>query len=239
MRIFALSDPHLALYSPEPAEDGTYPSYKTMDIFGSRWQDHTAKLVERWQDSVGPEDLVLIAGDISWAMTLTEAKPDLEFLGNLKGYKILIKGNHDYWWHGIGRIRATLPPKMMAIQNDAISWGDVAITGSRLWNLPGSADFKEEDRKIYERELIRLEMSLRAGGGRPLINMTHYAPCNEDLQENEVVALLRSYGVGISIYGHYHDKREGEAIEGHHWDIDFYLTSCDYLDFTPKLIAEV
>lgn len=237
MKIFALADPHLSFAQPAHTLDHAWVSYKAMDIFGERWRDHPRLLAERWQDTVDAADLVLMAGDISWAMTLTEARHDLDFLDRLKGRKILIKGNHDYWWHGINKIRTALPPSLSAIQNDAVILGDWAVCGTRLWDVPGSRDFKATDRKIYERELIRLGMSLQAAAGRPIINMTHYPPCNEQGADNEVLALLQSYPVAVSVYGHLHDVRPGQVFEGRRGAITFHLTSCDYLDFTPKLVA--
>lgn len=240
MKLFALGDLHLSLTAPANPEDpNTLRGVKPMDIFGNNWWEHIRRIYENWQDTVGQNDVVLVPGDISWAMNLEAAGHDLEFIGSLKGRKIMIRGNHDYWWHSPSKIRKALPPSVEIIQNEALAVGDMAITGTRLWNLPGTADFGPDDEKIYRRELLRLEMSLKAAQGRPVINMFHYMPTNELHQPNEITELLVGYNTKAVVYGHLHDKSHRIAIEGNHWDIDFHLVSADYLNFTPKQIGEL
>ncbi|MEE0775963.1 MAG: metallophosphoesterase [Bacillota bacterium] len=240
MKIFALADLHLSLSAPANFADvSTLKGYKPMDIFGRGWKNHIYRIYEHWQETVNPDDVVLLPGDISWAMTLEDAKYDLDFVGRLHGRKILLRGNHDYWWHSVAKINKVLPPNMEVLQNNAFIIGDVAITGSRLWSLPGATDFSEEDQKIYDRELIRLELSLKEAKGRPVINMTHYMPVNENCEENEVIALLKSYQTQAVVYGHLHDKSHRIAVEGRHWGMEFHLVSGDYLCFVPKLITEL
>ncbi|HIZ76899.1 MAG TPA: metallophosphoesterase [Firmicutes bacterium] len=240
MKIFALSDLHLSLSAPADfSQIATLKGYKPMDIFGRGWENHISRIYENWQVTVGTEDVVLIPGDISWAMTLEEARFDLDFVGHLKGRKILLRGNHDYWWHSVAKIRKILPPGIEILQNNAIVVGDMAITGSRLWSLPGTSDFSAEDQKIYDRELIRLELSLKEAKGRPVINMTHYMPVNENGDRNDVIDLLLNYEVQSVVYGHLHDKSHRIALEGSHWGMDFHLVSGDYLGFVPKLIVEL
>ncbi|MBR4131662.1 MAG: metallophosphoesterase, partial [Oscillospiraceae bacterium] len=152
-RIFAIGDLHLSLSVEN----------KAMDVFGPGWADHINRLREGWQDTVGEGDLVLVPGDISWGLRLAEAEADLRFIHGLKGTKILLRGNHDYWWTGYSKVQAILPPSIRAVQNNALLWGDAVIGGTRGWNTPMSADFSEsKDRKIFEREKLRLSLSLQA-----------------------------------------------------------------------------
>ena len=147
-RIFAIADLHL------PGEKD-----KSMDIFGPHWEGHFEKIKADWALKVDDEDIVLIPGDISWAMTLEGALEDLFSIGELPGYKVLLRGNHDYWWSSISKLRSVLPDKMYAVQNDALLIGDYVICGSRGWAIT-EGETAEADKKIYERELMRMEMSL-------------------------------------------------------------------------------
>lgn len=210
-----------------------------MGIFGSRWQQHIYRIYTNWQKIVHDDDLVLIAGDISWAMALEDAVHDLNFIGELPGRKIMIRGNHDYWWHSVKKIRELLPPSIEIIQNDAVLFDDFAVCGTRLWTLPSSPDFKAEDEVIYRRELIRLEMTLKAAKGLPVINMTHFMPINEKGGKTEVIELFHRYDVKKAIYGHLHDKSHAIAVEGEKHGVEFHLTSADYLDCKPLFIASL
>ena len=240
MNIFALSDLHLSLdRSFDPNNSELYEGTKPMGIFGSRWQQHIYRIYENWNETVREDDLVLIAGDISWAMTLEEAAYDLAFIGALPGRKVLIRGNHDYWWHSVKKIREVLPASMEIIQNDAVLLDDIALCGTRLWTLPTSPDFKAEDEVIYRRELIRLELSLKAAGGRPVINMTHFMPIGEKGEENEVTDLFHRYRVEKAVYGHLHDKSHAIAVVGERHGLEFYLSSADYLDCRPRKIMSL
>ncbi|MDO4542686.1 MAG: metallophosphoesterase, partial [Bacillota bacterium] len=238
--LFALGDLHLSLTAPaDPQDPSTLGGTKPMDIFGDNWLEHIKRIYENSVAVLAEDDVLLIPGDISWAMTLEGAKYDLDFIGSLPGRKIMIRGNHDYWWHSPSKIRKVLPPSIEIIQNEAVVIGNIAVTGTRLWNLPGTADFKEEDEKIYRRELLRLEMSLRAAGGRPIVNMFHYMPTNELHEANEVTEILEKYNVEAVVYGHLHDGSHRIAIEGEHWGMNFHLVSADYLNCTPKFIREL
>ena len=240
MKIFALADLHLSLDKPYRSEDETtFSGTKPMDIFGTRWDQHIRRIDENWRNTVGEKDIVLIAGDISWAMTLEEACFDLDFVASLPGKKIMIRGNHDFWWHSPKKIRASLDDSISIIQNDAVLLDDIAICGTRLWTLPSSNDFKSDDEVIFRRELIRQELSLQAAGGRPVINMTHFMPVDSGETANEVVELFKKYNVVKSVYGHLHDKSHAIAVQGEKHGMEFYLTSADYLGFTPRLIAEI
>lgn len=240
MKIFALADLHLSLAKPfAPDDETTFSGEKPMDVFGGSWEQHIKRIYENWQDTVGEDDLVLIAGDISWAMTLDEAGHDLDFIAGLKGTKIMVRGNHDFWWHSVKKIRERLPETTKIIQNDAVLFPDFAVCGTRLWTLPSSPDFKESDEKIYKRELLREELSLQAAQGRPVINMNHFMPVGEKGEDNEVTALFQRYAVAVSVYGHLHDKSHAIAFQGQKDHIRYVLTSGDYLDFQPLLLTEV
>ena len=152
-----------------------------MDVFGPHWKDHAARIFEAWQDTVGEDDLVLIPGDISWAMYLSDAVADLAFIGGMKGKKLLMRGNHDYWWQSVTKVRSALPEGMYALQNDVFRFGDLFVCGTRGWTIPESTRFKESaDRKLYERELIRLDLSIgQLPKDAPAIGMLHYPPFSE------------------------------------------------------------
>ncbi len=152
MSIFAIGDLHL------PGGDD-----KPMQVFGAHWEGHWDRIRADWRARVQPEDTVLIPGDISWAMQIENAMDDLRAIAELPGRKILLRGNHDYWWCGISRLRELLPTGMYALQNDAMRLEDTAYCGTRGWTLPAGAG-AAEDEKIYRRELLRMEMSLEALG---------------------------------------------------------------------------
>jgi predicted phosphohydrolase len=206
-----------------------------MDIFGDRWVRHHEKIRNEWQQTVAADDWVLLPGDISWAMRLEEAKPDLEFLGELPGRKIIIRGNHDYWWSTISKVRKILPPGMHAIQNDSILIGDIAICGTRGWNCPGGHDFGEHDQQIYEREVSRLELSLQTADRRAKEKwvMLHYPPVNEKHQDSGFLETMRKHSVTVCIYGHLHGDGHRNALLGERDGIRFQLASSDYLNFKP------
>ena len=148
MAVYAISDLHL------PARQ------KPMDVFGPQWKDHFDRICLDWRERVTAEDLVLLPGDLSWAMHLEDALEDLAAVGELPGSKILLRGNHDYWWSSIGRVRRALGEGMYALQNDSLLIGERLYAGTRGWTLPGP-ETTAEDARIYERERLRLEMSLK------------------------------------------------------------------------------
>ena len=227
MRIFALGDLHLSHGNPKP-----------MDIFGPNWAGHAARIEEAWRASVQAEDAVLIPGDISWAMDLAGARKDLDYLAALPGRKILLRGNHDYWWSSLSKVRACLPADIYALQNDCIILGGVAVVGTRGWVCPGSAAFDPaRDQKLYDREVIRLELSLKsAPAGMEKLCMLHYPPFNEKRQQSGFTELLEAYGVERVLYGHLHGKSCRSAFEGMRNGVEYMLCSADYLHFSPKFI---
>ena len=232
-RIFAIGDLHLSLSVEN----------KSMDVFGPGWANHVNRLREGWQDTVAEGDLVLVPGDISWGLRLEEAAADLDFIHGLKGTKMLLRGNHDYWWTGYGKVQSVLPPSIRAVQNNALVWNDVVVGGTRGWNTPADVDFSEsKDRKIFEREKLRQELSLRAmdaQAGRLRVFMLHYPPFNEKRAPTEFASLLAGRGMDHCVYGHLHGRSCLGGFEGSYEGTEYHLTSADHLRFVPKLIAEI
>ena len=212
-----------------------------MDVFGSAWDDHAARIADSWRNIVAEEDVVLIPGDISWAMHLDEAKADIDFISALPGKKIIMRGNHDYWWASLSKVRAILPEGIYALQNDAVDIGGAVIAGSRGWMCPGSSGFDpDSDRKIYDREAIRLGMSLdKAGEGKRIIAMLHYPPFNEKRNSSAFTDLFEKHKVEHVIYGHLHGKSCRNAFEGVREGITYTLCSADHIGFAPKFITEI
>ncbi|MGN1369919.1 MAG: metallophosphoesterase [Aristaeellaceae bacterium] len=225
MRLFAIGDLHL----PGGQE-------KPMDVFGDHWEDHFARIAATWRERVTAEDTVLIPGDISWAMQLEEAVPDLLAIGELPGRKLIIKGNHDYWWSGIGQVRRVLPEGMQAIQHDVVDLGDAVVTGTRGWAYPtAEASLSPEDERIFRREMIRLELALqaahKAAGERPIVVMLHYPPLYQQDRDTPFTRLLEKYPVHTVVYGHLHGGGIRAGYTGEWNGIRYLLSSCDSLGF--------
>lgn len=224
MKIFAISDLHLSTAVEKP-----------MDIFGPGWEDHFQRICADWKEKVSDNDIVLIAGDISWGMYLDEAKPDLELIGKLSGKKIILRGNHDYWWKSITAVRNALPENMFAVQNDCLRFEDVLVCGSRGWTVPELSFKSEEDEKLYKRELIRLELSLQEMQKKReekdfVVAMTHYPPFNSKMYDSEVTFLMEKYKVDCVVYGHLHGKNCRVELEYNRNGIKYLLTSCDQIN---------
>jgi predicted phosphohydrolase len=234
LKIFAISDLHLSGHAPKP-----------MDVFGAHWEDHWGRIQAAWSECVAGQDTVLLPGDISWAMTLEQALPDLTEIAALPGAKVLLRGNHDYWWSGIGSVRAALPPGMRAVQNDALAVGSAVVCGTRGWTSPGSPAWESAaDEKIFRRELVRLKLTLDAANRirKPagmLIAMLHFPPFDERADPSGFSGLLEEYRVDIAVYGHLHGIPAGSAFEGMRGGVDYKMVSCDYIGFKPKLIVEL
>ncbi len=222
MKIFAISDLHLSINTNKP-----------MNIFGPVWENYWEAICQDWSQKVSDDDIVLIAGDISWGMKLDEAIEDIKEIAKLKGKKILTRGNHDYWWKSISAIRNSLPENIYALQNDAIKFGNYIICGTRGWTVPETLDQQtEEDKKLYAREVIRLELSLKSAldlknENDHIICMIHYPPFNAKTEDSEFTKLFEKYGVEKVIYGHLHGKGGRTIIQNNKNGIDYYLTSCD------------
>ena len=221
MKVYSISDLHLSINSNKP-----------MDIFGPVWENYLEDIEKSWNELVTDDDIVLIAGDISWAMRFEDAIPDLNYIASLKGHKIIIRGNHDYWWKGISNLRADLPPKVYALQNDAMKIGNVVVCGSRGWVVPEVEHKTPEDEKIYNREAIRLELSLKSAQhlrepGDTVICMMHYPPFNSNLEDSAYTSLMEQYGVDFAVYGHLHNYDKKQKLVVNKNNIKYYLTSCD------------
>lgn len=221
MKIFAISDLHLSINNPKP-----------MNIFGPTWDNYLDTIRNDWQKKVKDNDIVVIAGDTSWAMTLENAIVDLNYISNLgKGKKIIIRGNHDYWWNTISKVRASLPQDMFALQNDSIKIGKYVFCGSRGWILPELKPLDEQDQKIVDRETIRLEMSLKSAQqqkqeGDEIICIMHYPPFNSKREDSPFTKLIEKYGVKKVIYGHLHGTSKSDLVVNKN-GVKYFLTSCD------------
>ena len=228
MKVFAVRDLHLSINNPKP-----------MDIFGEVWNNYLDEISAFWEKNITDDDVVLIAGDISWAMTLENVKPDLDYLGRFKGKKVLLRGNHDYWWHSISALRNILPYNMYAVQNDCLRFGDLLVCGSRGWATPepGAAQ-TDEDKKIYDREIIRMRLSLETmakmrGENDKVVAMTHYPPFNSKFDPSPFTKLFEEFGVKMVIYGHLHGKNVRAKLTLEKNGVTYYLTSCDMISNTP------
>lgn len=226
MALYAIGDTHLSLGSDKP-----------MDVFGPGWTGYVERLREGFS-AVSEEDTVVLCGDLSWAMSLEEGRADFAFLQELPGKKLLLKGNHDYWWSTAAKMHRFWQEngwdKLDIIHNGCALYGDVALCGTRGW-------FYEEDRgehsaKIFNRELIRLETSLKAAGEREKLCFLHYPPVYQGYCCQQIVDLLHKYGVKRCFYGHLHGYSHRLAVRGEQDGIEYRLVSADYLRFRPELI---
>ena len=247
MSIYVISDLHLSFF---PGSD------KPMDVFGPRWFNHAQRLETAWREKITDEDTVILPGDTSWGLKLEEAKVDLDWVAQLPGHKVLLKGNHDLWWTGITKLNR-MYDNMTFLQNDHYEAEGVYICGSRGWLTPDSEDYTEADQKIYRRELLRLESSLQsavaafekkqseaaedanaAEGDRPrIIGMLHYPPVSDSSRFSGFQQLFEDYGVKDVYYGHIHGE-DGfrTAIKGEYHGIRYHLVSLDYLNCQPLQI---
>lgn len=225
MQVFAIGDLHLSGNGSKP-----------MDIFGVQWQDHWLKIVDNWNSTVRSEDVVLIPGDISWAMKIEDAEVDLNLISELPGKKVIIRGNHDYWWNSISKVRSILPPNFYALQNDSLEINGIHFCGTRGWNSPGSKDFSEHDMKIFHREKDRLSLSLStARMARDIVLLFHYPPFDHNGLIAQISDRFAGYPISNVVFGHLHGPFHN-VVEGEFDGIGFHLVSCDYLDFKLKLI---
>jgi len=228
MAIYAIADLHLSF---DPNID------KPMDIFGGNWANHAERLKDNWISTIKNEDFVIIAGDVSWALRPAEALCDLEWIHNLPGQKILIKGNHELWWQSVSKLNK-LYDDMYFLQNTFYDAGGVAICGSRGWICPGNDDFGSQDEKIYNREVMRLEMSLQSAkdaGFEEIIGAIHYPPTNDKHQASGFTKLFEQYGVKTVVYGHLHGRDVWKkGLKGVLNGVEYKLISLDYLE--AKLI---
>ena len=224
MNIYAISDLHLSNTADKP-----------MDIFGGNWEGHFEKIKSDWLATVKEEDVVLISGDISWAMKLEDALVDLRTLAELPGKKVFIRGNHDYWWNGITKLRDSAPDESFVfLQTDATRIGEHVIVGSRGWTCPGSADYTEQDEKLYKREAERFRLAFADAAklkqeGDKLIAMIHYPPFSLK-GDTLFTELFETNKVDKAVFGHIHGavyfplKTERNGVQ-------YILASCDKVGF--------
>lgn len=230
MAVYAISDLHLPAGNDKP-----------MDIFGEHWENHFDRIRADWLEKVEEEDIVLLPGDLSWGMQLSDALQDLNAIGALPGKKIITRGNHDYWWSSIGRVRDKLPKNMYALQNDSLLLDGYLFSGTRGWILPAE-EVDEGDVRIFRRELGRLRMSLdharRLSKDADIICMLHYPPLTDAVRETEVTQILKEYAVRHVVYGHLHASALCGAFRGVEDGIHYHQVSCDGLDFKLHKVTE-
>lgn len=239
MSIFAISDLHL---STAPGLE------KPMDVFGSRWYNHTERIKENWCRNIGDGDTVVIAGDISWGLKLEEAAYDLEWVDRLPGKKIIIKGNHDLWWSGISRLNSMyesvtfLQNSAVCIENAEKDGKSICICGSRGWITPDDDDYTEADDKIYRRELLRMQASLQSAAGTDAdetVVFMHFPPAASPQKYSGFMQLFEEFGIKRVYYGHIHgDEGFRKAIQGIFYGTEYRLISADYLNCCPIRITE-
>lgn len=224
MALYAIGDLHLCLGAPKP-----------MDVFGGAWVGYMDKLKEGLS-VVSPEDTIVLLGDLSWSLDLQNASADFAWINQIPGRKIILKGNHDYWWSTAAKFNAFCLnhgfENMHLLNNNFYEYGDYAICGTRGWFFEEERS-GQHDEKVFKRELLRLEASLKAAGDRHKLVFLHYPPRYKGYTCPEILALLERYEVRRCFYGHLHGGSHKLAMEGL-WDgVDFRLVAADYIDFKP------
>lgn len=224
MNIYAIGDLHL---SGEPPA-------KPMEIFGEHWLGHKEKIKNNWLATVTDGDVVIICGDISWAMGVKNAAEDLAWLAQLPGRKLLLRGNHDYWWSSLAKMQQLYGEHFEFIQNDCTMVDNISICGTRGWVLPSAENFSAEDKKIYKREALRLELSLKAAqhhNPEQLIVAMHYPPLFAADEHTLFTDLMEKYHVNHCVYGHIHGENHVLTFEGEREGVNYKLVSCDTQGF--------
>lgn len=232
MALYAISDLHLPLGVDKP-----------MDIFGTAWENYVERLYENWQSIIKDDDIVVLPGDFSWATYLEQSKFDFQYLHSLNGQKILLKGNHDYWWSTMNKLQSFVAQEgyedIRFLHNNAYFYEDIALCGTRGWQFPVGDAVTEEDRKIYAREVQRLEMSFQAAGNaEEIIAFLHYPPISKNITETKMTEIMKKYGVRKCVYGHLHAAAHKNAVEGIINGIEYILVSCDYQKFMPVKLTK-
>ncbi len=231
MNVYAISDLHLSATADKP-----------MHVFGGNWEGHFEKIKSDWLSTVNENDVVLIGGDISWAMKMDDALVDLRSLADLPGKKVFVRGNHDYWWNGITRLRDNAPnDSFIFLQTDSVKIGNFVFVGSRGWTCPGSPDFTEQDQKLYLREAERFRLAFSSADklfqtGDKKIALMHYPPFSLKNENTLFTEIFEKNGVEKAVFGHIH----GAAyfpLKTNKNGIDYVLTSCDKTGF--KLVKIV
>lgn len=229
MAIYAIADLHLSFSTDKP-----------MDIFGENWTDHAEQIKKNWIDKVSVEDLVLVPGDISWALHFKDSFPDLQWLSNLPGTIAIIRGNHDYWWSTLTKMRQAFP-NLNFLQNNCLVHGETVISGTRGWICPGTQGFDAaQDSKIYLRELNRMKLSLdeaRKTGISDVMVMVHFPPFSDRSPDRGFEHLFQEYGVKKVLFGHIHNQFDG-VVEGAFNGVEYRLVSSDFIQFDPVRIQD-
>lgn len=227
MSLYAIADTHLSFGTDKP-----------MDSFEG-WQDYTSRLEKNWNKLVEEDDDVVIAGDISWAMDFSQLKADFDFLESLNGNKIILKGNHDYWWNTMAKLNKFLADNnyktIRFLFNNSFELGNASICGTRGWMMGCE---NEEDIKILNREVGRLRRSLESAGCPEKIVFLHYPLVSDISRCDEIINVLKEFGIKKCYYGHLHGDAAKYAVSGVVDGIDYKLISCDKLKFTPCLILK-
>ncbi len=229
MALYTIGDLHLSFGSDKP-----------MDIFGGKWADHPKRLAENFAE-LKAEDVTVLCGDLSWGMSLEESAADFRFIGELPGRKVILKGNHDYWWTTASKMNRFFAENgietVELLHNNCVLYGELAICGTRGWFYEEETG-GEHDKKIMNRELMRLEASLKAAGEREKLCFLHYPPRYGNYVCREIVELLRTYGVTECYYGHLHGPGQKGAVQGWVEGVHYQMVSADYLGFAPRKIRD-
>lgn len=237
MALFAIGDLH---FSGEPPR-------KPMDVFGEHWQDHRGKVVRRWAETVAPGDWVVLCGDLSWGMRFGEALPDLEAIAALPGHKVVVEGNHDYWWSSVKKMTDATGGAFAFLRNSFAAihtaQGPVGLCGSRGWLLGTCENFDSgKDQKILDHEVLRVRASLDAAlsaGLTDLVLALHYPPFYQAGEASPFVDLIAEYGVRHCVFGHIHGEEGASTVfQGERDGCVYRLVSCDTNDFTPVKILD-
>ncbi len=229
MKVFAISDFHLSNATDKP-----------MNVFGENWTGHFDKIRAFFEENVASDDVVLSAGDTSWGMNIPEAIDDLKAVDALSGIKFIIKGNHDYWWSSYEKIKSLGLTTINFIQNNAFKIGEYIVCGTRGWTVPEN-QAENKDKKIFDREVIRLKLTLDAAlklrsDNEKILLMTHYPPFNSRFDNSEFTDVISNYPVDKVVYGHLHGNRSRYSATVNKNGVDYLLTSCDFLNFVPLRI---
>lgn len=227
MALYAIGDLHLCLGADKP-----------MDVFGGAWVGYMDKLRQGLQ-MIRPEDTTVLLGDLSWALDLEDAKADFDFINQIPGRKIILKGNHDYWWSTVAKFNKFCQENgytdQFILNNNHYEYGEYAICGTRGWFFEEERS-GEHDEKVFKRELLRLEASLKSAGDLPKIVFLHYPPKYKGYECPEILELLKRYDVRRCFYGHLHGASHALAMEGI-WDgVDFRLVAADKINFQPVMV---
>ena len=224
MALYAIGDLHLALSMDKP-----------MEVFGPTWQNHPDKLIQGFSE-LQQDDVCVLCGDLSWGMGLEEAKEDFRFIQELPGKKIIVKGNHDYWWSTATKVKAFFQQNgfdsMDILHNNCFFYGDYALCGTRGWFYEEEKGIAH-DQKIMRREVMRLEASLKAAGDRQKLVFLHYPPIYQHYTCQEILDLLKEHQVRLCCYGHIHGKGCLSAFNGWRDGTEFKLVSADHVGFAP------